>query len=42
MKQYEAPAIEVIELSKTDVITTSGITGGNAGSDVGGGGNILD
>ncbi len=42
MKQYEAPVIEVIELLKTDVITTSGLTGGGATGNTGGGGLDFD
>ncbi len=43
MKQYEMPEIEIVTIKTDDVITTSSLfDGGQAGSDVGGGGNILD
>lgn len=40
MNKYEKPEMQVIELSASDVITTSGgITGGNNTGEIGGGGN---
>ena len=42
MNKYEAPKVEVIELEKNDVITASGLTGGGANSNTGGGGLDFD
>ena len=39
--KYEAPEMKVIEIS-ADVITTSGITGGGATGNTGGGGTLED
>ncbi len=40
--KYEAPKMQMIEISANDVIMTSGITGGNATGNVGGGGTLED
>lgn len=42
--KYETPKMQVIEISATDVIKTSGsgTTGGDATGNVGGGGNLED
>ena len=40
--KYEAPEMQMIELSAKDVITTSGITGGENSGSVGGGGTLED
>ena len=41
--KYEAPKMQVIEVSAMDVIKTSGgITGGGATGNTGGGGNLED
>lgn len=39
MKKYETPKVEVIAVPVSDVIRTSGITGGDSNSSFGGGGN---
>ena len=38
MNKYEAPKMEVVEITACDIITTSGITGGNNTGEIGGGG----
>lgn len=40
--KYEAPEMQMIEISAKDVIMTSGITGGGATGNTGGGGNLED
>ena len=40
--KYEAPKMQMIEISANDVIMTSGITGGDGSGNVGGGGKIED
>ena len=42
MNKYEAPNMEVVEFAKNDVITTSGLTGGGANGNTGGGGLDFD
>lgn len=42
MKKYEKPEMQIIKISASDVITTSGISGGGATGSIGGGGNIED
>ena len=40
--KYEAPEMNIIEISANDVITASGITGGGATGNTGGGGTLED
>ena len=40
--KYEAPKMQMIEISANDVIMTSGITGGQGDGNTGGGGQIED
>ena len=42
MNKYETPKVEVIELEKNDVITASGLSGGGATGNTGGGGLDFD
>lgn len=42
MNKYETPKMELVELAKNDVITASGLTGGGATDNTGGGGLDFD